>query len=249
MADRAVLYIREQNALAPDKPFFVYYAPGTAHAPHHAPKEWITKFKGQFDQGWDKVREETFARQKQMGIIPKDTVLTPRPDSIKAWDSLNSQQKELYARMMEVYAGALSHMDHQVDRILDAIEETGEMDNTLVIYLMGDNGASAEGSPDGLLNEMTFFNNIPVPFEDTYARIDDLGRSQHLRTLSDWLGTRDGHAFSVDQADRLAFWRHAQRAGHRMAESDQRQRWYSVSVPPRGRHRAHHPGSDWAAGA
>ncbi len=175
MADRAINYIREQNALAPDKPFFVYYAPGTAHAPHHAPKAWIEKFKGKFDQGWDKVREETFARQKKMGIIPKDTVLTTRPDSIRAWDSLNKEQKELYARMMEVYAAALAHMDHQINRILDAIEGTGEMDNTLVIYLMGDNGASAEGSPDGLLNEMTFFNNIPVPFEDTYARIDELG--------------------------------------------------------------------------
>ena len=175
MADRAITYIREQNALAPDKPFFIYYAPGTAHAPHHAPKEWIDKFKGQFDQGWDKVREETFARQKQMGIIPADAQLTERPEQLRPWDSLNDQQKELYAHMMEVYAGALSHMDYQINRILDAVEETGEMDNTLIFYLMGDNGASAEGSPDGLLNEMTFFNNIQVPFEDTYTRMDELG--------------------------------------------------------------------------
>jgi arylsulfatase len=175
MADRAITYIREQNALAPDKPFFIYYAPGTSHAPHHAPKEWIEKFKGQFDQGWDKVREETFNRQKEMGIIPPNTKLTPRPDKLRAWDSLNDKQKELYARMMEVYAAALSHMDHHINRILDAVEETGEMDNTLIIYLVGDNGASAEGSPDGLLNEMTFFNNIAVPFEDTYARMDELG--------------------------------------------------------------------------
>ena len=175
MADRAIRYINEQNALAPDKPFFIYYAPGTAHAPHHAPQEWIDRFKGQFDQGWDRVREETFARQKQMGIIPAGTQLTERPEQLRAWDSLNDQQKELYARMMEVYAGALAHMDYQINRILDAVEGTGEMDNTLVIYLMGDNGASAEGSPDGLLNEMTFFNNIQVPFEDTYARMGDLG--------------------------------------------------------------------------
>nr|WP_170422181.1 arylsulfatase [Ruegeria arenilitoris] len=175
MADRAINYIREQHALAPEKPFFVYYAPGTSHAPHHAPQEWIDRFKGQFDQGWDAVREETFARQKERGIIPQDAVLTPRPEQLRAWDSLNDQQKELYARMMEVYAGALSHMDYQINRIIDAVEETGELDNTLIIYLMGDNGASAEGSPDGLLNEMTFFNNIPVPFEDTYARIDELG--------------------------------------------------------------------------
>lgn len=175
MADRAVNYIRQQNALAPEKPFFIYYAPGTAHAPHHAPKDWIKKFKGKFDMGWDAMREETFARQKQMGVIPQNTKLTKRPDKLRAWDSLNPQQKELYARMMEVYAGALNHMDHQIMRVLDAVEATGEMDNTLIIYLMGDNGASAEGSPDGLLNEMTMFNNIPVPFEDTYARIDELG--------------------------------------------------------------------------
>ena len=175
MADRAINYIREQHALAPEKPFFVYYAPGTSHAPHHAPQEWIDKFKGQFDQGWDAVRAETHARMLEKGIIPPGTELTQRPDQLRAWDSLNDQQKELYARMMEVYAGALAHMDHQINRIIDAIEETGELDNTLIIYLMGDNGASAEGSPDGLLNEMTFFNNIEVPFEDTYARMDELG--------------------------------------------------------------------------
>jgi len=175
MADRAVKYIQQQHALAPDKPFLVYYAPGTSHAPHHAPRDWIDKFKGKFDQGWDKVREETYARQLKMGIIPKGTKLTKRPDALRAWDSLNDEQKELYSRMMEVYAGALAHMDYQIARILDAVEATGEMDNTLVIYIVGDNGASAEGSPDGLLNEMTFFNGIPVPFEDTYARIDELG--------------------------------------------------------------------------
>lgn len=175
MADRAVDYIREQNALAPDKPFFVYYAPGTSHAPHHAPKDWIEKFKGQFDHGWDKQREITFKNQQKMGIIPADAKLTPRPESLPAWDSLDSKQKELYARMMEVYAAALSHMDYQINRILDAVEETGEMDNTLIIYINGDNGASAEGGMDGLLNEMTFFNNIPVPFEDTYNKMDELG--------------------------------------------------------------------------
>ncbi len=175
MADRAINYIREQHALAPEKPFFVYYAPGTSHAPHHAPKEWIDKFKGQFDMGWDAARAQIHANMLEKGIIPPGTKLTPRPAQLRAWDSLNDEQKELYARMMEVYAGALAHMDHQINRILDTIEETGEMDNTLVIYLMGDNGASAEGSPDGLLNEMTFFNNIPVPFEDTYARMDELG--------------------------------------------------------------------------
>jgi arylsulfatase len=175
MANRAIDYIRQQHSLAPDKPFFVYYAPGTSHAPHHAPKEWIDKFKGKFDHGWDKQREITFQKQKEMGLIPANTQLTERPESLKAWDSLNDKEKELYARMMEVYAAALSHMDYQINRILDAVEETGEMDNTLIIYICGDNGASAEGGMDGLLNEMTFFNNIPVPFEDTYNRMDELG--------------------------------------------------------------------------
>ncbi|WP_425397535.1 sulfatase-like hydrolase/transferase [Aeoliella sp.] len=175
MANRAINWIRMQNAVAPDKPFFCYYATGTAHAPHHAPKEWIEKFDGQFDQGWDKVREQTLARQKQARVVPEGTKLTKRSKGIRAWDDLNDKEKEVYAHMMEVYAGALSHADHQFGKIIDAIDEMGELDNTLVIYIQGDNGASAEGSPNGLLNEMTFFNNIEVPFEEVYKRKDDLG--------------------------------------------------------------------------
>ena len=175
MANRAINWIRMQNAVAPDKPFFCYYATGTAHAPHHAPQEWISKFEGQFDQGWDEVREQTLARQKGMGVVPEGTLLTERSAGIPAWDSLDSRQQEVYARMMEVYAGALSHADHQFGRIVDAIEEMGELDNTLVIYIQGDNGASAEGSAQGLLNEMTFFNNIKEDFEEVYRRKDELG--------------------------------------------------------------------------
>ncbi len=175
MADKAIAWIRMQHAVAPNKPFFAYYAPGTAHAPHHAPREWIAKFKGQFDKGWDMVREETFARQKKMGIIPPNTKLTPRPKEIVAWDSLNADQKKVFARMMEVYAAALAHCDYQMGRVLDAIEQMGELDNTLVIYIQGDNGASAEGSPQGLLNEMTFFNVIPEDFKEVLRRMDELG--------------------------------------------------------------------------
>lgn len=175
MADRAINWIRMQNAVAPNKPFFCYYATGTAHAPHHAPKDWIAKFKGQFDQGWDVVREETLARQKKLGVVPQGTKLTERSKGIPAWDSLDGRQKELYARMMEVYAAALSHADHQFGRLIDAIDQTGELDNTLVIYIQGDNGASAEGSAQGLLNEMTFFNNIKEDFEEVYRRKDELG--------------------------------------------------------------------------
>ena len=171
----AIARIRMLTSVAPDKPWLQYYATGTAHAPHHAPKEWIDKFKGKFDQGWDKQREETFARQKEMGIIPKDAKFTERSAGIPAWDSCNADQKRVFARMMEVYAGALAHADHQMGRILDAIEELGELDNTLVIYIQGDNGASAEGSPQGLLNEMTFFNAVPEDFAEVLARVDELG--------------------------------------------------------------------------
>ncbi len=149
MADRCIHWIRMQNAMAPNKPFLAYYAPGTAHAPHHAPKEWIAKFKGKFDQGWDKQREETFARQKAMGLVPANANLTERSPGIPAWDSLNADQKKVFAHMMEVYAAALSHCDYQMGRILDAISDQGELENTLVVYIQGDNGASGEGGPQG----------------------------------------------------------------------------------------------------
>jgi arylsulfatase A-like enzyme len=175
MADHAIARLRLLHALAPDKPWLIYYAPGTAHAPHHAPQDWIAKFKGQFDMGWDKKREEIFARQKAMGIIPQDTVLTPRPKEIPAWDSLDADHKKVYAHMMEVYAAALSYCDNQMGRILDAIDDMGEKDNTLVIYIQGDNGASAEGTPQGLLNEMSVFNGIPEDFKQVEAHMNDLG--------------------------------------------------------------------------
>jgi arylsulfatase len=175
MTDHTIAWIRMQHAVAPNKPFLAYYVPGTAHAPHHAPPEWIAKFKGKFDQGWDEQREETFARQKKMGIIPANTKLTPRPEGIPAWDSLDADHQKVAARMMEVYAGALAHADYQMGRILDAIADQGELDNTLVIYIQGDNGASAEGSAQGLLNEMSFFNAIPEDFNEILRRMDELG--------------------------------------------------------------------------
>jgi len=175
MADHAIARIQMLHAVAPDKPWVTYYAPGTAHAPHHAPKEWIAKYKGKFDMGWDKIREETLARQKALGIVPPDTKLTPRPKEILAWDSLDADHKKVYAHMMEVYAAALSYCDTQMGRIMAAIDEMGETDNTLVIYIQGDNGASAEGTPQGLLNEMSIFNGIPEDFKQVLAHMDDLG--------------------------------------------------------------------------
>ena len=175
MADHTIAWLRMQHAVAPNRPFLAYYVPGTAHAPHHAPTEWIAKFEGKFDQGWDQQREETFARQKQMRIVPANAKLTPRPEGIPAWDSLDADHKKVAARMMEVYAGALAHADYQMGRVLDAIEEQGELDNTLVIYIQGDNGASAEGTAQGLLNEMSVFNAIPEDFDEILRRMDELG--------------------------------------------------------------------------
>src|SRR5262245_931157 len=154
LADQAINWMRMQHALAPNKPWFLYYATGTAHAPHHAPKEWIAKYKGQFDQGWDKVREETLARQIKLDDVPENDRLRKRNEQLPAWDSLSPDQKRLYARMMEVYAGALSHADYHIGRLLDALEQSGQLDNTLVIFMMGDNGASAEGTLQGTTNEV-----------------------------------------------------------------------------------------------
>jgi arylsulfatase A-like enzyme len=175
IADQAIKWVRTQKALAPERPFFLYYAPGATHAPHHPKKEWIAKYKGKFDQGWDNLREETLARQKRLGIAPADTQLTKRHAQIQPWDSLNAEQKELYAYMMEIYAGYLSQTDYNVSRVLDAIEQLGQMDNTLVIYICGDNGASAEGTIQGSYNEMTFFNMIAEDYKEILKQKDNLG--------------------------------------------------------------------------
>jgi len=175
IADQAIKWVRNQKAVAPDRPFFLYYAPGATHSPHHPKKEWIAKYKGQFDQGWDKVREETLARQKKLGIVPANTQLTERSRGIPAWDSFNAEQKQLFAYMMEVYAGFLSQTDYNVGRVLDAIEQMGQLDNTLVIYIVGDNGASAEGMLQGSLNEIATLNGIPEDYKDVLKHKDDLG--------------------------------------------------------------------------
>jgi arylsulfatase len=176
LADHAIDWIRMQHSVAPQKPFLAYYATCTAHAPHHAPKEWIAKMKGKFDQGWDKVREETFARQKQMGIIPAGTKLTPRPEELPAWDSLTPDQKKLYARMAEVYAAALAHADHNIGRVIDAIDELGKLDNTLIIFINGDNGCSGEGTLQGTSNEVAInANGVTEDLKFLLAMMDDLG--------------------------------------------------------------------------
>ncbi|MCJ7685007.1 MAG: arylsulfatase, partial [Desulfobacteraceae bacterium] len=160
MTDEAIKWVKFQQAMTPDKPFMIYYAPGAVHAPHHAPKEWINKYKGKFDDGWDKLREETLARQKAMGMIPENTKLAPKPDEIKDWDKLTADEQKLFALQMETFAGFMAHTDNEVGRLENAIDEIGALDNTLFIYIMGDNGSSAEGGLEGTYNEMIKLNGL-----------------------------------------------------------------------------------------
>ncbi len=179
IADHAIRMMRASQAVAPQRPFCVYFATGATHAPHQVPQEWIEKFEGKFDGGWDVYREETFKRQQAMGIIPANAKLTKRPDSLPAWDAVPEDERKIYSRMMSVFAAFTSHTDHEVGRLVDTIEEMGELDNTLVIYMAGDNGSSAEGGLNGLLNEMTFFNAIPEPIEMKLASLKSLGSDKH----------------------------------------------------------------------
>ena len=160
MTNKAIKWTRQQKALMPDKPFFMYFAPGACHAPHHVPKDWIEKYKGKFDQGWDKLREETFARQKKLGVIPADAVLTARPDEIPAWDKTPENMRPIFAREMEVYAAFLEHTDHHLGRLIDSLKDLEILDDTLIYLIIGDNGASAEGTPNGCFNEMATLNGL-----------------------------------------------------------------------------------------
>jgi arylsulfatase A-like enzyme len=175
MTDHAINWVSAQQALTPDKPFYMYFATGATHAPHHAPKEWIAKYKGQFSGGWDKLREETFARQKKMGIIPADTKLTPRPKEIPAWDDMSADQKRLFERQMETFAGFAAHTDYEVGRLVDRLRDIGELDNTIFFYIVGDNGSSAEGGPEGTYNEMMALNGIIGKSSEMMSHLDDWG--------------------------------------------------------------------------
>jgi arylsulfatase A-like enzyme len=175
MTDRAINWIQTQQTLTPDKPFFTYFATGATHAPHHAPKEWIDKYKGKFDMGWDKLREQTLARQIKMGIVPAGTKLAPKPADLPNWDTLSPKAKQLFARQMEAYAGFAEYTDYEIGRLIDALKEMGKLDNTLVFYIVGDNGSSAEGGMNGCFNELVGLNGMQERFEDVYKHIDDWG--------------------------------------------------------------------------
>jgi arylsulfatase A-like enzyme len=213
MTDKAIDWIRQQKALMGDRPFFVYYAPGATHAPHHVPLEWADKYKGRFDAGWDALREEILARQKELGVVPLEAELTARPQEIPAWDDMPDELKPVLARQMEVYAGFLEHTDHHIGRLIDALEDLEILDDTLIYYIIGDNGASAEGSINGTFNELFVFNgafHLETP-EFMAARIDKFGTPEAYnhyavgwahamdtpyqwtkQVASHWGGTRNG---------------------------------------------------------
>ena len=177
MTDKAIAWVQQQESMAPDKPFFIYFAPGATHAPHHVPKAWADRYAGKFDQGWDRLREETFARQKQLGVIPQAAELTARSAGIPAWDEMSDKIKPVLAREMEVYAGFLSYTDHHTGRLIDALDALGELDDTLIYVIIGDNGASAEGTFIGTTNEgFTVNRRNDLETEDyMVAHKDDLG--------------------------------------------------------------------------
>jgi len=190
MADDAINYMSSLNAAAPDKPFFVYYVPGGTHSPHQPKKEWIDKFKGKFDMGWEKLREQIFANQKRLGVIPASTQLTPWPDTLPKWDSLSFVQKKLYAREAEVFAAYAAYTDNEIGRVVQAVEAMGKLDNTLIIYISGDNGTSAEGTLEGTPNQMTAYNGIlKLPEAELMLHYEDWGSDKtypHMSVAWSW---------------------------------------------------------------
>ena len=180
LTDHAIAWLRRVRSIDPAKPYFLYMAPGATHAPHHVSTDWIAKFRGQFDQGWDVYRQQTLDRQKRLGVVPANTELTPRPASLPAWESLSADQKRLFARMMEVFAAFTAQTDYEMGRLLDAIRAQPDADNTLVFYIAGDNGASAEGGLVGVINELSFFNVVPETLSVNLRAIDELGGPKHF---------------------------------------------------------------------
>lgn len=175
MTDKSIAWMKHQKAMTPERPFFVYFAPGATHAPHHVPQDWIAKWKGKFDQGWDKIREETLARQIALGVVPKGTQLASKPAAIADWDKLTADEKLLFTVQVETFAAFLDYTDHHIGRVVQAVEDVGQLDNTLIFYIAGDNGSSAEGGMNGMFNEYTYFNGVQEKVEDMLKRVDQWG--------------------------------------------------------------------------
>ncbi len=249
MTNQAINWVKAQQSMTPDKPFFVYYATGAVHAPHHVPKEWADKYKGQFDKGWDQVRTETLDRQKKLGVVPANARLGDRPKDIVAWDTLPADQRRLFARQAEVFAGFLEHTDNEIGRFRKALEDIGELDNTLFIYIAGDNGTSAEGGFVGMYNEMTYFNGVTEKVEDLIPLDRPVGRPDDLPAHVGGLGGGLRHALLVDQAGGVRLRRHPQRHGHPLAEGHQGKGRPAQPVLARHRRRPHDPGGRRPAAA
>ena len=179
LVDRAISFIADTRQVAPDKPFFLYFATGAMHAPHHVPQEWADKYKGQFDDGWDAYREKVFARQVELGIVPADAQLSRHDPDVKPWEACTPEERKVYARMMEVYAGFLEHTDYHIGRLLDFLKRINAYDDTLIIAV-SDNGASSEGGPNGMININMWHNNLPGTVEDNLRVLDELGGPEHF---------------------------------------------------------------------
>ena len=247
MADRTIEWLHGVRAQDAHKPFFVYFSTGCSHSPHHVSSEWADRYKGKFDQGWDKLREETFARQKELGVVPADAELTARDEAFPAWDDVPDKLKAFYARQMEVYAGFSENADHNVGRVIDAIEELGELDNTVILWIWGDNGASMEGTITGSFNELTMQNGIPLTDEmqlqlaERYGGHGGVGRPDHGPALLGGLGVGGEHPVPVGQAGRLPPRRDPQPAGRALARPRRRPGRAPLAVHPRDRRGAHDP--------
>ena len=191
MADDAIAYMKRVNALAPEQPWLIYYVPGGTHAPHHPTPEWINKISDLhlFDKGWNELREQIFANQKKLGVIPQDAKLTPWPDKLlKKWDELTADEKKMFIRQADVYAAYLAYTDHEIGRVIQAVEDMGKLDNTLIIYISGDNGSSAEGTPIGTPNEVAMFNGVEVPVEDQLKYFYDVWGTDQTYPTWRWAG-------------------------------------------------------------
>ena len=242
LVDKSIDWLMRVRSIDPQKPFFLYMAPGATHAPHHVTQSYIDRFKGQFDMGWDEYRKQTFERQKRLGVIPADALLTPRPAELPAWESLTADQKKLFSRMMEVFAAFTAQTDEELGRLLEAVQSLPDADNTLIIYIVGDNGASAEGGLVGLVNENSFFNNVPEKLEDNLKVIDELGGPKHFNHFpAGWAWAMNTpFQWTKQIASHLGGVRNP---GHLLAGTHQRDRDHTRSVSSRDRHCANDPRS------
>ncbi len=247
-ADDAIDWMKRIDALNPEQPFLVYFVPGGTHAPHHPTPEWIEKISDMhlFDEGWNKLRETIFANQKRLGVIPPDAKLTPWPkDMLKEWDTLSADEKKMFIRQVDVFAAYVAYSDHEIGRVIQAVEDMGKLDNTLIIFISGDNGNSAEGTMIGTPNEVAAVQGVRSagrgPAQGILRR---LGLRPDLSAHGHPLDLGFQHAVLLDQDDCLALRRHQAGHGHFLARSHQGQGRHSLAVPPRHRHRADHPGGD-----